>query len=119
MPFEGNAFDLIVCQAAFKNFKRPVSAIDEMHRVLRHGGVAVIQDLNRDASNADIAREVRGMGLNPVSAFMTRLVLSTLLRRRAYSPARFERLVAGTLFGTCEVTTEGIGLEVRLTRAAP
>ncbi len=118
MALEADAFDLVVCQAAFKNFKRPADAINEMHRVLRPGGAAVIQDMNRDASNADIAREVRGMGLKPISAFMTRLILGTMLRRRAYSPARFERLVAGTRFGTCEVTTEGIGLEVRLTKAA-
>ena len=45
MPFEPEAFDLIICQAAFKNFRRPVSALDEMHRVLRSGGVAVIHDM--------------------------------------------------------------------------
>jgi ubiquinone/menaquinone biosynthesis C-methylase UbiE len=117
MPFAADAFDLVVCQAAFKNFKRPADALDEMHRVLRPGGVAVIQDLNRDASYADIAREVRGMGLTPVGALMTRLILGTVLRRRAYSPVGFERLAARTRFGTCTTTTEGISLEVRLTKA--
>ena len=118
MPFAADTFDLLVCQAAFKNFKQPVRALDEMHRVLRPGGTAVIQDMNRDASSAEIAREVRGMRLNPFNAFMTRLILSTLLRRRAYSPLRFERLVAQTAFGACDVGTAGIGLEVRLTKAA-
>src|SRR3981081_4574352 len=32
MPFEAESFDLIVCQAAFKNFIHPNSALDEMHR---------------------------------------------------------------------------------------
>jgi len=118
MPFAADTFDLLVCQAAFKNFKQPVRALDEMHRVLRPGGAAVIQDMNRNASNAEIGREVRGMRLNPIRAFMTRLILSTLLRRRAYSPRRFERLVAQTAFGGCDVGTAGIGLEVRLTKAA-
>ena len=37
MPFAERSFDLIVCQAAFKNFSRPGEAISEMHRVLRMG----------------------------------------------------------------------------------
>src|SRR5262249_26916112 len=44
IPFAAGSFDLILCQAAFKNFAEPVRALDEMHRVLRTGGTAVIQD---------------------------------------------------------------------------
>jgi hypothetical protein len=58
------------------------------------------------------------MGLSRVNTFMTRLTLSTMLRRRAYSPARFERLATRTAFGTCVTSTAGIGLEVRLTKGA-
>src|SRR6266496_5709380 len=50
MPFEDGSFDVVVCQAAFKNFRRPVTALNEMHRVLRPGGVAVVQDMNHDAT---------------------------------------------------------------------
>ncbi|MGD1052277.1 MAG: class I SAM-dependent methyltransferase [Candidatus Dormibacteria bacterium] len=114
MPFEKDGFDLVVCQAAFKNFKQPVRALDEMHRVLRPGGLAVIQDMNRDASDAAVAAEVRGMKLGRVNAFMTRLILSRFLRRRAYSPARFRSLVALSAFPDCEISTEGMALEVRL-----
>jgi hypothetical protein len=39
-----------------------------------------------------------------------------MLRRRAYTPARFERLVAGSAFRTCETKLAGIGMEVRLTK---
>src|SRR5579871_1412421 len=46
MPFDAGAFDFIVCQAAFKNFAEPLRALDEMHRVLRAGGTAVIHDLS-------------------------------------------------------------------------
>ncbi len=55
------------------------------------------------------------MALNPLNALITRRVLS-VLRRRAYSPAEFERLAAESAFGGCEVRMEGIGLEVRLAR---
>jgi len=116
MPFADDAFDLIVCQAAFKNFRRPVSALDEMHRVLRPGGLAVIQDLRKDASAADIAREVRSQGLGAWSGFVTRRVLARL-RNRAFSTAQFQRLVAESRFPTCAIQADGIGLEVRLQKA--
>jgi hypothetical protein len=70
--------------------------------------------MNRDASDAAVAAEVRGMKLSRVNAFMTRLILSRFLRRRAYSPARFRSLVALSAFPDCEISTEGMALEVRL-----
>lgn len=115
MPFEADAFDLIVCQAAFKNFPRPVTALDEMHRVLRPGGTAVIQDLSHEATPADIAAEVRRMRLGRVNTVTTRWILA-MLRRRAHSRAQFERLAAQSAFGGCTVHTEGVTMEVRLTR---
>jgi ubiquinone/menaquinone biosynthesis C-methylase UbiE len=115
LPFAAGSFDLIVCQAAFKNFGAADRVLDEMHRVLRDGATAVIEDMNRDATRADIDREVRGMGLNAVNSFMTRLPLRRL-RRRAYSVAEFERLAAASAFGTGEISADGIGLTARLTK---
>lgn len=113
MPFAAESFDLVVCQAAFKNFTLPKSALTEMHRVLRRGGTAVIQDMSSDATHADIDGEVRAMELGPVSTFTTKATLE-MLRRRAYAPAQFERLASESPFGKCEIGTAGIGLEVRL-----
>jgi len=113
MPFAAESFDLVVCQAAFKNFTQPKSALSEMHRVLRHGGTAVIQDMIRDATHADIDGEVKTMELGPIGTFTTKATLE-MLRRRAYSPAQFERLVAESPFETSEIAMAGIGLEVRL-----
>ncbi len=116
MPFEWESFDLIVCQAAFKNFTQPASALDEMYRVLRRGGTVVIQDMSSEASHADIEHEVRKMQLGWLSSFTTKATLE-ILRRRAYSPARFQRLAAESAFKTCEIKKDGIGLEVRLQKA--
>jgi ubiquinone/menaquinone biosynthesis C-methylase UbiE len=113
MPFEADSFDLIVCQAAFKNFVHPASALDEMYRVLRSGGTAVIQDMSSEASHADINLEVQKMHLGWWSSFSTTATLE-MLKRRAYSPARFERLAAESRFQNCDITAQGIGLEVRL-----
>lgn len=48
MPFSQETFDLIVCRAAFKNFSRQSDAIDEIYRVLKPGGNAIIIDLETD-----------------------------------------------------------------------
>jgi ubiquinone/menaquinone biosynthesis C-methylase UbiE len=115
MPFAAESFDLIICQAAFKNFVHPGSALSEMYRVLRSGGTAVIQDMSSDATHADIEREVGAMHLGRVSSFTTKATLE-MLKRRAYSPAKFERLAEESPFGTSQIASEGIGLEVKLTK---
>ncbi len=86
-----------------------------MYRVLRSGRTAVIQDMSSDATHVDIEREVQKMHLGWWSTFSTKATLE-MLRRRAYSPTRFKRLAAESRFQNCEITTEGIGLEVRLTK---
>jgi len=115
MPFPAQRFDLVVTQAAFKNFRRPLAALDEMRRVLRDGGTAVVQDMSREATGRDIAREVRGMDLHGFDALITRWIFVGL-RRRAYSPATFRALAVRSAFGGCEIHTAGIGFEARLTR---
>ena len=115
MPFDDSSFDLVICQAAFKNFNRPSTALCEMFRVLRAGGTAVIDDMSHEATHADIAEEVRGMGLGRVSSFTTTATLE-MLRRRAYSRVQFETLVGNSPFKTCTISTAGIGLRVRLTK---
>jgi ubiquinone/menaquinone biosynthesis C-methylase UbiE len=115
LPLPDASVDLVVCQAAFKNFGRPVAALDEMHRVLRPGGTAVIGDMNRDATAADIRREVDTMELGRLNAAFTRVTL-TGLRRRAYAADHFRVAAAASAFGTCEVRAEGLAMEVRLTR---
>jgi ubiquinone/menaquinone biosynthesis C-methylase UbiE len=114
MNFPACAFDFIICQAAFKNFSQPGKALEEMHRVLRGGGTAVIQDLRKDASDAAIREEVAAMHLSWVGALVTRRILRGL-RRRAYTKEQFEQMAAASPFGGCETSTSGIGVEVRLT----
>lgn len=50
LPVLDDQFDFIACRAAFKNFTRPLVALNEMHRVLKPGGTALIIDLRKDYS---------------------------------------------------------------------
>jgi ubiquinone/menaquinone biosynthesis C-methylase UbiE len=62
LPFPAEQFDFIVCRAAFKNFARPLQALDEMHRVLKDGGMALIIDLRKDFSGEAVNDYVKGRG---------------------------------------------------------
>ena len=115
MPFADTSFDLVICQAAFKNFSRPQAAVNEMFRVLRPGGVARIQDMRRNASNTAIRDEVRTMNLGFFRAAMTRSALRSL-RRRAYTMEQFRQFAEASPFRHGEIETAGIGLELRLRR---
>jgi ubiquinone/menaquinone biosynthesis C-methylase UbiE len=115
MPFATDAFDFIVCRAAFKNFSDPIGALREMHRVLRPGGKALIIDMRSDASGKSIADEVAKMHLGRVDAFLTRTTLSAL-RKRAYSRLDFERMVQATPFARCEIAEQPLGFELGLVK---
>ena len=88
------SFDFTFCQAAFKNFSEPVRAIAEMHRVLRPGGTSVISDLRRDASAAEIEREINGMGIGPLNRSLVRWTFRKMLLKSAYSVDEMRAMVA-------------------------
>lgn len=114
MPFGDATFDFIVCCAAFKNFSEPVEALEEMHRVLRLGGTALISDLRGDASPADIEAEVQGMGLNAVNRFITRWTFKHFLLKNAYTAASMREMVAKTPFRECDIHEGAVSMEVWL-----
>jgi ubiquinone/menaquinone biosynthesis C-methylase UbiE len=114
MPLETGAFDFLLCRAAFKNFGEPVSALREMHRVLKPGGKAVIMDLRRDADRDSIRQYVNNMDLSLLSSFMTKIIFRLVLLRRAYTKEQFEKFVAQTEFREAEIRQDLIGLEIWL-----
>lgn len=115
LPFPGGQFDFIICRAAFKNFGNPVGALSEMHRVLKPEGTALIEDMRKDATDPDIAREVSGMKMGWLMALTTRRILRGL-RKRAYTRDDFTRMIAQTPFVTADVQSNGIGFAITLRR---
>ena len=118
MPFANASFDFLVCCAAFKNFTEPLRALQEMHRVLRPGGQALIVDLRKDASRQSINRAVEAMNVGAWNALITKLTFQHMLLKRAYTRRGFENLISQTPFHRAQIREDLITLEILLTKDA-
>jgi len=114
LPFVAESFDLVYCRAAFKNFADPVKAMAEMHRVLRPGGIALIQDLRPDATHEAIADTVCSLKLDRLNSVMTTWMFKHMLVKRAHPRQHLEAMAATSPFKTCEISESPIGYEVVL-----
>jgi len=110
LPYPGDVFDFIVCRAAFKNFSRPLVALDEMYRVLKPGGSALIIDLRKDFSPCEIDDYVRGKGM--INAALIKFTFNTMLKKRAYTREGIMALVAQSQFRRGDLQLDAIGFEL-------
>lgn len=118
MPFPDNSFDLILCRAAFKNFSQPTAAMNEMHRVLKPDGRALIVDLRKDASLDDIDAYIRQSGLGWANALIYKVTFRYLLLPRAYSREQFVHMASNSAFAGARIDASGIGFEITLQKGA-
>jgi ubiquinone/menaquinone biosynthesis C-methylase UbiE len=114
MPFADNSFDLLACSAAFKNFSEPHRALEEMYRVLRPGGTAVVLDLRRDVPMSEIGKYFRAIGLSTINRWITLATFRFMLLKRAYTPVQFEAMLADIPFQSKEIRLVDIGVELWL-----
>jgi ubiquinone/menaquinone biosynthesis C-methylase UbiE len=117
MPFTDESFDFVYCSAAFKNFSEPVKALDEIHRVLRPGGEAVIVDLYKDASTDNIDAYVNQSGRSRIDAWMTKWTFRHVLLKRAYTRDEFVQMAKQSRFGGCQINPAAVASEVRFRKA--
>ncbi len=104
MPFDDELFDLIVCTSAFKNFSEPVTALNEMYRVLNATGRAWISDLRHDVTNQDIDDYVtNAMKIKGLAALNMKWAFKHMLRGRAYTKDQFKMFIAQTNFSHYEI----------------
>jgi ubiquinone/menaquinone biosynthesis C-methylase UbiE len=109
LSVESGSVDVVVCRAAFKNFSEPVKALSEMRRVLRPGGTALLIDMRRDASLAEIRGYVNGLGVNLLNRWFMMLVFRFMLIKRAYPVDDIRNMArqAGWIDPKIEITTVG------------
>jgi len=115
MPFEANAFDFVFCSAAFKNFKEPVIALQEMHRVLKTGGIGLIVDMRRDVTKQGLAEEVDKISKPGFERFWVKNTFRNLARY-AYVKEEFIEMIKQTSFEKYEIKESGIGFYIYLYR---
>jgi len=110
MPFQSNVFNFIICVFAFKNFKEPLKALKEMHRVLKPGGIALLMDLNRKASMGVTKKVAENMGLKGLKAY----IAGAIQRSGAYSRIEFESFISQTEFKDNEIKDTEFGFSIVL-----
>jgi ubiquinone/menaquinone biosynthesis C-methylase UbiE len=116
MPFSNDSFNFLVCCAAFKNFTEPALALEEMYRVLKPGGKALIVDLRKDTPMESINQTIKDMDLGLINGWITKLTFRFMLLKRAYTRAGFEELIATTAFKNAQIRENLIALEILLAK---
>lgn len=115
MPLTDASFDFLVCSAAFKNFSEPLQALDEMFRVLKPGGKALIIDLRPDVPLEAIDKHIReDMALTGINYLMTKWTFKHMLLKRAYTKDEFRQLAAQSKFKTCKIDDDAVGMHILL-----
>lgn len=112
MPFHENEFNFIICVLAFKNFKEPLKALEEMHRVLKPGGTALIMDLNRKASMKVTKTVAENMGIKGIKAY----IAGAIQRQGAYTRKEFESFISQTGFKEFVIKDTDIGFSIYLNK---
>jgi ubiquinone/menaquinone biosynthesis C-methylase UbiE len=119
MSLTDDQFDFIVCSAAFKNFAEPLNALDEMFRVLKPGGKALIIDLRADVSNEAIDKHIReDLALTGINFLLTKWAFRLMLIKRAYTKDAIKQLVSQSKFKTCKIDDDAIGMQIYLEKPA-
>jgi ubiquinone/menaquinone biosynthesis C-methylase UbiE len=113
MQFADEVFDFVFCSWAVKNFMEPVKVLDEMYRVLKPGGTALVVDLNRDATGQDWSSYASDRLLKGMTALSMRVAFG-IQKSGAYSKNQFEELIRGTPFPRHDIRSREINLCVYL-----
>ena len=108
-------FDFVFCRAAFKNFSRPLEALNEMYRVLKPGCSALVIDLRKDFSPQEANDYLRGKGA--LNAALLKFIF-TMLKKRAYTGEAIAQLAAQSHFRHGDVRLNSIGFELWLRKPA-
>ena len=62
LPFPDNAFDVVVSTGAMHHWKDPAAGLNEVYRVLKGGGIALMYDLVTDTPAENVAQVAREFG---------------------------------------------------------
>lgn len=93
LPFGEEEFDMAVSTLSFHHWKHPEAALDEIYRVLKHGGEAWIYDAPSKVDVRNLSEKYRKYG------FFARMLFSLhSLVEPYYSEEDISRMAAGSRF---------------------
>ena len=84
-----------------------------MFRVLKAGGKALIDDMNKDAPTFKLNEFVDRMHLNRFDSYFTKTTFKSLAKS-AYTKTQIQKLVAQSKFKRLKIVDEDIGFEIWL-----
>ena len=116
LPLEDASVDFVVCRAAFKNFSEPLKALGEMRRVLRTGGKALLIDMRRDASMAEVKQYVNGLGVSRLNRWFMLFTFRFMLIKRAYPLEEFRRMAVEAGWAQPRIDLSRMGFEAWTTK---
>jgi ubiquinone/menaquinone biosynthesis C-methylase UbiE len=116
LPLEDASVDFIVCRAAFKNFTEPRKALEEMRRVLRPGGQAMLIDLRHDASMDDLRQYTNGLDGGRLNRWFVLFIFRFMLIKRAYPVAEIRRMILDAGWNPPQINTSTTGFEALMTK---
>jgi ubiquinone/menaquinone biosynthesis C-methylase UbiE len=116
LPLGDASVDFVVCRAAFKNFSEPQKALEEMRRVLRPGGQALLIDMRRDASVEDLREYTNGLGGSRLNRWFVMFIFRFMLIKRAYPVEEIRQMAMAAGWGDPQIRTSSTGFEALMVK---
>ena len=88
----------------------------EMRRVLRPGGNALLIDMRRDVSVAEIRRYVDGLGVSRLNRWFMMLSFRGMLIKRAYPIEDIRRMAVAAAWTDVRIETAPMGFSAWTTK---
>ncbi len=103
MPFQDDAFDVVVSTGSIHHWKNPRRSLDEVHRVLKPGGYALIYDIVSDTPWSVLSEGRQEFGKLKMLLFWLHG-----FEEPFYSQAAFQALAQPTRFESGQVSYVGV-----------
>jgi ubiquinone/menaquinone biosynthesis C-methylase UbiE len=103
LPFPENAFDAVVSTGSLHHWKDPITALNEVHRVLKIGGYALVYDLVRR-----LPPTVAGAARREFGSLSMHILWLHSFEEPFYSPQDMMGLIPATPFREAEAQFVGV-----------
>ena len=113
MPFADHSLDMVVSTGSIHHWKKPVEALNEIHRTLKPGCFALIYDIVNDTPVSILKETAHRYG-----RFRTIIMWLHAFEEPFYSTGNLEELARSSLFGEGSIRFVGVMccLEMKKTR---